>query len=95
MSPKLCLSIAVKAVNNTAGLNSLVLTLLVFNIYLRISEISLLSLGIIARAIAIHKAIKELSNIRAHYQIKDTLVMQNGLNVAPILQLSLNNDIII
>ena len=74
-SPELYLSITVKAVNNTAGPNGLVLTLLVFGIYLQISEILLLSSSIITRVIIIHKAIKELSNIKIHCQVKDTLVI--------------------
>ena len=57
---------AVKAVNDTAELNSLVPTLLVFGTYSRMSEISLSSSSIVARATAIRKAMKELNNIRAH-----------------------------
>ena len=56
---------AVKAVNDTVGPNGLVPTLLVFGIYSRMSEMLLLFLGIIARATAIRKAMKELSNLKA------------------------------
>jgi hypothetical protein len=52
-SNKAILQIAVKAVNNTAGPNRLVLTLLVFGAYLRITAESLLSLLIIKRSKAI------------------------------------------
>jgi len=57
---------AVKIVNNTAESNNLVLTLLIFGTYPRMSEISLSSSSIIARAIVIRKIIKKLSNIRAY-----------------------------
>ena len=86
---------AIKAINNTAGPNSLILILLIFSIYPRISEMSLLSPSIMTRATAIHKVIKELSNIRAHHQVKDILAMQNSPNITPILQLSLNNNVIV
>ena len=64
-SSELCLSIVIKVMNNTTESNNLVLTLLVFETYLRISEILVLSSSILIRAIAIHKAMKELSNLRA------------------------------
>jgi len=85
----------VKAVNNTAGLNSLVLILLIFGTYLRISEISLSSSSIITRATVIHKTMKKLNNIRAHRQVKNALAIRNGPNVAPTLQLSPNDNVII
>ncbi|KAF1974264.1 hypothetical protein BU23DRAFT_462144, partial [Bimuria novae-zelandiae CBS 107.79] len=47
---KLVLEIAIKALNNIAGLNSLVSILLVFRTYLRINIDSALSLNIITRA---------------------------------------------
>jgi hypothetical protein len=56
---------AVKAVNNTAGPNRLVLTLLVFGAYLRITTELLLLLLIIKRSEAIQKATKALRKIAA------------------------------
>jgi hypothetical protein len=94
-SPELCLSMAVKAINDTAGPNGLVPTLLVFGTYPRMSETSSPSPGIIARATAIRKAMKELSNLRAQRQVKDALAMRNGPNVTPTLQLSPNDDAIV
>jgi len=55
----------VKVVNDTAESNDLVLTLLVFGTYLRMSEILVLFSSILARVIAIRKAMKELNNLRA------------------------------
>ena len=57
---------AVKVVNDTAGLNGLVLILLIFGTYLRMSEMSSLSSSIVARATVIRKTMKELNNIRAY-----------------------------
>jgi hypothetical protein len=50
----------VKAVNNSAGLDSIVLTLLVFGAYSCIIRDSLLLSFITERAKAIYKAIKEV-----------------------------------
>ena len=46
-SKELILQIAVKAVNNSAGLNRLIPTLLVFNTYPQITDNSLLSPSIV------------------------------------------------
>ena len=50
----------VKAINNLAGLNGIILTLLVFGAYPCVIKDSLLSLFIIKRTEAIYKAIKEV-----------------------------------
>jgi hypothetical protein len=63
MSDEAILQIAVKAVNNTASPNRLVLTLLVFGAYLRITTKLLLLLLIIKRSEAIQKATKALRKI--------------------------------
>jgi len=64
---------AVKAANNTAGLNSLVLTLLIFGTYPCISKLNLLAPSIIQRAAAIKKAIEEIIRIRAKKQVNNAL----------------------
>jgi hypothetical protein len=53
LNKELILQMAVKAINNTARPNSLVPTLLVFSIYLRLSSFNTLTLLIIIRAKAI------------------------------------------
>jgi hypothetical protein len=60
----MALQIAVKAVNNTAGLNGLVPTLLVFRAYPRMTDINS-TLSITERVVVIHKAIEEITKIRA------------------------------
>ena len=51
---------AVKAVNNTAGLDRLVLTLLVYRAYLRISNLDPPAPSITEQAAAIWKAMAEI-----------------------------------
>jgi hypothetical protein len=60
---------AVKAVNNTIGLNRLVPTLLVFRAYPRITEQDPLSPIIIKRAKVICIAIKEIQRLYAKRQV--------------------------
>jgi hypothetical protein len=63
------LQMAVKAVNNTTGLNRLVPTLLVFRAYPRITEQGPLLPVIIKRAKAIRTAIKEIRRLYAKRQV--------------------------
>jgi hypothetical protein len=51
---------AVKAVNDSAKLNKIVLTLLIFGLYFKITEINLPSLTITKRAEAIYVITKEV-----------------------------------
>jgi len=81
------LQIAVKAVNDIAGLESLVLILLVFRAYPRIVQLSALSLFIIKRAEAVQTAIAKLRQLKAKQQIKDILIIRNRLNIVETLNL--------
>ena len=56
---------AVKAVNNTAGPNGLVPTLLVYGAYLRMSKLDPPALSVIDRVAVIRKAIAEIVKLRA------------------------------
>ena len=56
---------AVKAVNNTAGPNGLVPTLLVYRAYLRISKLDPPTLSIIDRAAIIRKVIAKIVKLWA------------------------------
>ncbi|KAI0398658.1 hypothetical protein F4802DRAFT_611451 [Xylaria palmicola] len=71
------LQMAVKALNDIAGLNSLVLTLFVFGAYLRINKNSPPSLTLVQRAAAIQKAMKML---RKNQAIKDSDVIVASIN---------------
>ena len=56
---------AVKVINNTAGLDGLVPTLLVYGVYLRMSNLDPPTLSIMERAAAIQKAMAEIVKLRA------------------------------
>jgi len=56
---------AIKAVNNTAGPNGLVPTLLVYGAYLRISNLGPFTPSITERAAIIRKVIAEIVKLRA------------------------------
>ncbi len=64
---------AVKAVNDTTGPDGLVLTLLVFSTYLRMTKLDLLALLITTRAIAVRKAIAEITKLQACKLVNDAL----------------------
>jgi hypothetical protein len=85
----------VKAVNDIAGLDGLVLTLLIFGIYPWMSELNPPASSITQCALVIRKAIEEVSRIRAEQQVKDALNQQNGPSVNAIHNLLLNSDILI
>jgi hypothetical protein len=88
-SEELVLQMAVKAVNDSAGPDGLVPTLLVFGAYPRMTDDSPLSLSITQRAEAIHKALKEVRRLYATRQVNDTLGIRNGPNTSNMLDLPL------
>ena len=69
---------AVKAVNNIASPNNIMLTLLVFSAYLHITKESPPSPSIIKRAEVLHKATDEVRRLHARRQVQDALAMRNG-----------------
>ena len=94
-SPELCLSLTVKVINDIAGPNGLILTLLVFGAYLRISTVLIPSSGVIERAAAVRKAMKKLAELRTKRQIRDALSTRNGPDTTQTLQLSSNDDVLV
>ena len=56
---------AVKAINDTAGFNGLVLTLLVYRAYLRIGKLDPPILSIIDQTAVIQKVIAKIAKLRA------------------------------
>ena len=65
ISKDIALQIAFKAINNSAGPNSLIPTLLVFGAYPRIVESDAPNPIVIQRAVALKKAIEEVKKLRA------------------------------
>jgi hypothetical protein len=64
---------AIKAVNNTAGPNGLILTLLVFSTYLQITTTNTLSLTVTKRGKAITKVIKQITELYIKRQVINVL----------------------
>jgi hypothetical protein len=84
---------AVKAVNDLAGPDGIVLILLVFGLYLRMTEIDVLLPTIVKRAEAIRAATKEVRRLYAKRQVNDALAMRNRPNTIVIVNLPLQSDV--
>jgi hypothetical protein len=86
---------AVKAVNDTAGFNSLIPTLLVFGAFLRIFYNSFFSPLITKRAKAVNQAMKKLRKHMAARQVNAVLNIRNGPNLAAYspMDLSLQSEV--
>jgi hypothetical protein len=90
----IALQIVVKAINDTASLNRLVPTLLVFRAYLRMTDTDS-TLTITERVLAIHKVMDEITKIRAENQVKEALRQRNGLNTSAIHNMPLNSNVLV
>jgi hypothetical protein len=89
------LQMAVKAVNDTAGLDGLVLTLLVFGAYLQITKLDLPAATTTQQAVAVRKAIAEVTCVRARIQVQNALNQRNGPSITAIHDLLLNSDVLV
>lgn len=85
----------VKAINDTAGPNRLVSTLLLFKTYLRIHSIDLLASTIIQKATAIQKIIVDVRKIRTENYLADALNTKNGRLMDFVHDLPLNSDVLV
>jgi hypothetical protein len=83
------LQITVKAVNDSAGPDGIMPTLLVFRAYPCITRDSLSSLFITERAEAIYKTMKEVRRLYAKQQVNNALAIRNRLNTKLVLTLLL------
>ncbi|EKD18788.1 polyprotein [Drepanopeziza brunnea f. sp. 'multigermtubi' MB_m1] len=84
---------AFKAINDTAGPGGIVLTLLVYGAYPRLSKTDSLALSITKRREAFRAAIKEIRRLQAERKVKDALAMRNGLNTLETFNLSLQSNV--
>jgi hypothetical protein len=85
----LILQMAIKAVNNLAGLDGIVPTLLVFRAYPRLTDTDPLLLSVAKRAEAIRIITKEVQRLLASRQVQDALAIRNGLDIVITLNLLL------
>jgi hypothetical protein len=86
---------AVKAVNNTTGPDRLILTLLVYRAYLRISNLDPFAPSVTDRAAVIQKAIAEIVKLRAKQTVNKALYHRNGPDTTLIHNLLLNSEVLI
>ena len=93
-SDDICLQLAVKAVNDTAGPNGLVPTLLVFGAYPRIAD-DPPTTSVLKRAQAARTAMKELRRLNARRKLQGAKSMRNGPNTTPVLNLPLQSDVLV
>jgi hypothetical protein len=91
----LVLQIVVKAVNNIAGPNSLIITLLVFGAYSKMTKLDPLAPLILARAIAIRKAMAEITKLRARKSVNNALHYRNRPDTTPVYDLPLNFEVLV
>ena len=95
INKKTALQIAVKVVNNTAGSNGLVPTLLVFGAYPRMHSMDPPTPTIIQRATVIEKAMEQVRKIRAESQVIDAINTRNGPLVDLVYDLPVNSDVLV
>lgn len=89
------LQMAVKALNDTAGPNGLVPTLLVFGAYPRRTNLDAPAPTVARRQVALRKASREIKKIRAEKSIADALNHRNGPLTTAIRDLALNSDVLV
>ena len=89
------LQITVKAVNDTAGPDGLVPTLLVFGAYPRMTVLDPPAPSITQRATAIQKAMTEIAKLKAQRQVTDALRTRNGPDTTAIHELQVNSKVLV
>ena len=86
---------AFKAINNSAGPDSLILILLVFSAYPQMTENNTPSASVAQRAAAVKKAMAEIQKIRAKHQVFNALNTCNDLSTTGIHNLALNSQVLL
>ena len=91
----MALQMAFKAVNNTAGPDGIVPTLLVFGAYPRMAEYDAPSPTVSQRSATLKKAMDEVQKLRAKRQVNDALNQRNGPTTTAIKDLPLNSRVLV
>ena len=86
---------AVKAINDTAGPDRLVPTLLVYRAYLRMSNLDPPALSIMEQAAAVRKAMTEIIKLRSKQAINNALYYRNRPNMTLVYNLPLNSKVLV
>jgi hypothetical protein len=95
ITKEIALQMAFKAINDTAGPDGLVPTLLVFGAYPRMTESSPPAATVAQRTIAINKAMAEVRKLRTERQIAEALRTRNGPKVDGVHDLPINSDVLV
>ncbi|KDN61195.1 hypothetical protein CSUB01_12550, partial [Colletotrichum sublineola] len=91
---KAALQTAIKTINNTAGPNGIVPTLLVFSAYPHITNNSPPSPDIIRQAAAVHKATNNLHHYHTTHKVNKALKQHNGPHTTPIKDIPLGSQLL-
>ncbi|KAI0995528.1 hypothetical protein K3495_g12651 [Podosphaera aphanis] len=89
------LQIAVKAINDTAGPDGIIPTLLVFGAYARMVETDPPAITVSQHAMAIKKAMEEVGKLRAKQQVKAALNQRNSPNADHIHSLPIGSQVLV
>ena len=95
VSKKIKLQMIIKAINDTAGTNGLVPTLLIFGAYSRMHHLDPPAPNIIQRAVAISKAMSEIKKMMTKKQIRNVLNFKNDFIVNHFHDLSINSEVLV
>jgi hypothetical protein len=86
---------AVKAINNTAGPDRLVPTLLVYGAYPRMTNLDPPAPSIIDQATIIQKTMSEIAKLRAKQAVNNALNHRNRPDITLVHDLPLNSEVLI
>jgi hypothetical protein len=95
ISKDMALQMAFKAVNDTAGPDGLVPTLLVYGALPRMVEYDAPSPSVAQRSAALKKAMSEIQKLRAKRLVTEALSARNGPSTTDIHDLALNSDVLV
>ena len=84
-----------KAVNDTAGPDGIVLTLLVFGAYPRITQWDTLAASIAARAKAIEQAMEAVRQCYTARKVTEALRIRNRPRTSHLADLPVNSDVLV
>jgi hypothetical protein len=91
----IALQMAFKAINNTAGPDGIVPTLLVYGALPRMSEYNPPSPSVTQRSNALRKAIEEIKSLQASHEVVRALNTRNRPSTTDIHELPLNSEVLV
>lgn len=95
LDKSIALQMAFKALNDSAGPEGLIPTLLVFGAYPRLVESDPPAPSVSQRAAAIRKAMDEVRKLHAKRQVADAVNMRNGPRTDPVHELPPNSPVLV